>query len=166
MDVSELLRRPGAQKRLEFEEAAPEMALGMGRVAREGSLRFGLVLESLVEGIMVSGRVGGTWTLACRRCLVEFEEPFSLDVQDVFSYPEQPELEEGYRVEGEELDLAPMVRDAVLTAIPPNPLHDPDCRGLCPECGQDRNVVDCGHRSARVDVRWEPLRRLGEQMGE
>lgn len=166
VDVSELLRRPGASKRLEFEDIAPELALDMGRVAGDGMVLLRLAAESLIEGILLSGTLAGSWTLSCRRCLVAFEEPFSIQVRDVFTYPGQPELEEGYRVDGNELDLSPLVRDAIALALPLNPLHAPDCRGLCPACGQDRNVVDCGHASDHIDLRWEPLGRLREQMGE
>ena len=73
---------------------------------------------------------------------------------------------EGYQIEAAHIDLVPMIRDAVLLAAPLNPLHDPNCKGLCAECGQDLNVADCGHRPERINLAWEPLKRLREQMGE
>lgn len=164
VEISDLLRHPAASRRLEFSEEVPGLALDMGRVPR--ALSFELVLEGLVEGILVSGRVRGSYRLACRRCLGGFDQPFEVGLSEVVPYPRQPGAEEGYRVEGDQLLLEPLVRDAVILAMPLNPLCRPECRGLCAECGADRNAGDCGHRPGRVDVRWEPLGRLRDQMGE
>lgn len=165
VDVAELMHRPGATKPVAVDERAPGLVLEMGHVADEGAVHAELLLESILEGIYVSGAVEGKWAFECRRCLVDFEEPFSVEVADLYAY-EQPEDDEGYRIEASHIDLVPMIRDAVLLAAPVNPLHDPDCKGLCPECGQDRNVADCGHRAERINLAWEPLKRLREQMGE
>ena len=165
IDVAELMHRPGASKRLALDEHAPGLVLEMGHVADEGAVHAELLLESILEGIYVSGTVVGAWTFECRRCLTEFTDPFSVEVADVYAY-EQPDDDEGYQIEAAHIDLVPMIRDAVLLAAPLNPLHDPGCKGLCAECGQDLNVADCGHRPERVSLAWEPLKRLREQMGE
>lgn len=157
--------RPGASKHLALDEHAPGLVLEMGHVSGEGAVHAELLLESVVEGIYVSGTVTGTWTFECRRCLTEFIDPFSVEVADVYA-TEQPDDDEGYQIEAAHIDLVPMIRDAVLLAAPVNPLHDPDCKGLCAVCGQDLNVADCGHRAERTNLAWEPLKRLREQMGD
>lgn len=162
IDVSELLRHPGSQRRLELREEVPGLALDLAQVAGEPDLD--LLAESVVEGILITGAVSGTYRLECRRCLQEVTESFSVPVEELFlSGP--PDVD-AYRVDGEFIDLEPMVRDAVVLGMPLNPLCRPDCRGLCPQCGQNLNEADCGHRPERIDVRWEPLRRLKETMGE
>ncbi|HJR18760.1 MAG TPA: DUF177 domain-containing protein [Actinomycetota bacterium] len=163
VDVSELLRDPGTSKRLEFSEDLEGLALDVGRV--DPALGFDLVLESLVEGILVRGQVRGSYVLECIRCLRSFEQPLAVELSEVMTYPEQPETEDGYRISGDHADLEPVVRDAVLLAMPVNPLHTPDCKGLCPVCGADRNETDCGHAAERVDLRWEPLEQLKQRLG-
>lgn len=162
VDVSDLLRDPGASKRLAFEESMEGLSLDMGRA--EPALGFDLVLESLVEGVLVRGAVRGSYVLGCIRCLRTFEQPFAVELNEVMTYPGQPATEEGYQIEGDLAVLDPVVRDAVLLAMPVNPLHSPDCKGLCPVCGVDRNEIDCGHGAERVDLRWEPLERLKQRL--
>lgn len=163
VDVSELLRLPGASKRLGFTQDVEGLSLDMGRA--DPALAFDLVLETLVEGLLVRGRVAGTYELECIRCLRSFERPFDIELSEVIAYPDQPDAEEGYQITGDVADLEPVVRDAVLLAMPVNPLHAPNCKGLCPVCGADRNTTDCGHESQRVDLRWEPLEQLKQRMG-
>jgi DUF177 domain-containing protein len=161
VEVSELLRNPGTSKRLDFTEEVHGLALDIGRA--DPALVFELQLESLVEGILVGGRVRGSYVLDCIRCLEEFEQPFAVELNEIMAYPGQPGAEEGYEIAGDHAHLEPVVRDAVLLAMPVHPLHAPDCKGLCPVCGADRNTIDCGHGSERVDLRWEPLEQLKER---
>ena len=58
------------------------------------------------------------------------------------------------------IDLAPLLREYALLEIPISPLHKPDCKGLCPECGQDLNIRDCGHRPERSDSPFAKLKDL------
>lgn len=163
VEISELLRHPGSTRRLEFTEEVPGLALDIGRVSPV--LAFDLLLESLVEGVLVGGTVRGSFVLECIRCLKEFEAPFALELSEVMAYPGQPGAEEGYEIAGDHAHLEPVVRDAVLLAMPSNPIHAEGCRGLCLICGADRNVVDCGHETERVDLRWSPLQKLKQRLG-
>lgn len=162
VNVADLLRTPGATKRLKVESAVEGLDLPLAHVPGSAPLALDLRLDALVEGIRVSGTVSGDMKLECRRCLTEVGAPLAVEVDEVYTYAGLPEVEEGFTVDGEAVDLEPMVRDAVVLAMPLNPLCREDCRGLCPQCGQDRNVVDCGHSPEHVYVRWEPLRRLRE----
>ncbi len=67
--------------------------------------------------------------------------------------------EDAYPMTGNDLDLEPMARDAVLLELPLAPLCAPDCRGLCPQCGANRNLGDCECAPAR-DPRWSALDAL------
>lgn len=162
VEISELLRHPGASKRLEFSEEVEGLGLDMGRV--RPSLGFDLRLESLVEGILVSGTVQGMYALECIRCLRDFDAPFEVELGEVLAYEGTPGAEEGYQVLGDHAHLEPIVRDALLLTMPLNPLCRPDCKGICPVCGADLNAGDCGHRAERQDMRWEPLARLREAL--
>lgn len=162
VDVTDLLTRPGTSRRLEFTEEITGLGLDMGQVRTE--LGFDLLLESLVEGILVSGHVRGSFALACIRCLRDFESPFDVSMDEILAYEGQPGAEDGYQIVGDHAHLEPVVRDAVMLELPLNPLHAPDCKGLCPVCGADMNDVDCGHRAERKDLRWEPLAELKKKL--
>lgn len=162
VDVSELLDRPGATKRFRFEAEIEGAGSTLARPTPGTAWSLDLRLDAIVEGIHVSGAVAGDVTCECRRCLASFHRRLEVAPDEVFAYPGAAVAEdEEYRVQGEWLDLEPMVRDAIVLALPLNPLCREDCKGLCAACGEDRNAVDCGHRGERVDLRWEPLRRLG-----
>jgi uncharacterized protein len=96
--------------------------------------------------------------LTCARCLKPFEMAFDLAVQELYAPEVEPESDEYPLVEGS-VDLEPMIRDAVLLAMPFAPLHSPDCRGLCERCGGDRNLDECTC-GPEVDSRWAPLLEL------
>ncbi|TMK20325.1 MAG: DUF177 domain-containing protein [Actinobacteria bacterium] len=164
VEISELLRHPGTSRHFAFTEEVDGLGLEIGRV--QPALDFDLELASLVEGILVSGHVRGLYQSECIRCLRSFVRPFDVELSEVMAYEELPGAEDGYVVSGEHALLEPVVRDAVVLAMPLNPLCRPDCKGLCPVCGADRNATDCGHDTARIDLRWEPLSRLKETLEE
>ena len=114
-----------------------------------------LLLESVVEGILVTGPLVGSMLLTCARCLRPFQAEFRLDVQELFA-PGAEQDDDEYPLEEGVLDLEPMIRDAVMLAMPFAPLCKPDCLGLCPRCGGDRNVGEC-RCPPEVDERWSPL---------
>lgn len=163
IDVSELLHKPGSSKPIRLEEEVSGLSVDLAHVA--GPARIDLLAESIVEGVLVSGAVSGTVGQECRRCLTQTSDSYSVPVEELFVTGPVTE-DDAYPVTGEHIDLEPMVRDAVILGLPLNPLCRPDCKGLCPQCGQDLNVKDCGHRPDATDARWEPLRRLLETMGD
>jgi uncharacterized protein len=166
VDVSELLRRPGASERLQTDQALDGIEVPLARVRDGSSLHLDLRLDALVDGIHVSGPVTGEVTIECRRCLKEFVRPLQVELDDSFVYPGEGAEDEAYRVEGEEIDLEPVIRDAVMLALPLNPLCTDGCRGLCTTCGADLNETDCGHSQEPVDIRWTGLEQLRRSLEE
>lgn len=164
VDVSELLRHPGMTKPFRSSEEVPGLDVDLAHVGGR-PVEFDLALHAIVEGILVTGALFGRAALSCRRCLTETEQEFNVVVEEVFAIGSAAD-EDAYRVKADQIDLEPMARDAIVLALPLNPLCRPDCRGLCPQCGQNLNEADCGHRQEQIDVRWEPLRRLKDQIGE
>ena len=164
VEISELLRQPGSSRRLEFSEEVPGLGLDIGRV--QPFMSFELRLDSLIEGILVAGQVRGAYSFECSRCLHAFELPFEVELGEVMAYEGQPGAEEGYQVTGDHAHLEPVIRDAVMLAMPLNPVCRPDCKGLCPVCGSDLNATDCGHRTEKTDLRWEPLAALRDRFEE
>jgi len=163
VDVSELLHNPGTTKPLRTTEEVPGLDVGLAHVESR-PVTFDLALHSIVEGVLVTGILFGRARIECRRCLTEMEQEFNVPVEEVFITG--PGDQDDYRVIGDEIDLEPMARDAIVLSLPLNPLCTADCKGLCPQCGQNLNDADCGHRARTADVRWEPLLRLKDQIGE
>jgi uncharacterized protein len=97
--------------------------------------------------------------MRCARCLKEFTQPFDVEMHELFPLRAGPE--DDYQL-GQDLTLDPeqMVRDSVVLSMPFSPLCKPDCLGLCPRCGRDRNLGQCTCTEEVADPRWAGLEEL------
>ena len=158
LDAHELGRRPGALQRITKSVPAPsDFGLDVVGVPTGSDIELDLRLESVVEGVLVSGTARASVTGECVRCLDPLDDEVEAGFQELYVYPDRDSDEETLRLEGDLLDLEPAVRDAVVLALPLQPLCREDCPGLCPECGF-RLVEDRAHRHETVDPRWAVLR--------
>ena len=153
--VSDLLRDTGHRRAVEL-EARVDWALELSRVDAGVPLQARLVLEGTSGGIVARGRVTAAIRHTCRRCLTEWAEPLEVDFLEVLGT--DPEAE--YRLHGDEADLEPPLRDAVLLALPLRPVCRPDCRGLCAVCGADLNTGPCSGHDEAPGSPFAPLRDL------
>jgi uncharacterized protein len=158
VDVRDLLEAPGASRRMTVERTFDDMRTELARVPAESPVRIEVLLESVVEGIQVSGPLSGRIAYRCARCLKDFSDEFRFEVDELFASDAAEESDEYPIAEGR-IDLEPMVRDTVVPAMPFSPLCRRDCLGLCERCGGDRNLGECSCRPA-TDPRWEALDRL------
>jgi uncharacterized protein len=166
VDTGQLPRRPGSMRTVERVVCTPkDLGQALIRVSEGTDLRLDLRLESVTEGVLVSGRVLGTAVGECGRCLRPVETELDAPIQELFAYPDSTtdattgEDEIG-RLHGDLIDLEPVVRDAVVLALPATPLCRPDCPGLCPECGAHWDDLPADHRHERLDPRWAALKKL------
>ena len=155
IDVRDLLERPGSSKTVHVDERVADLRTELVEVPSDAPVQGDLTLESVVEGIYLHGSVRGVMRMRCARCLKEFDTPFDVALAELVS--REPDEEDDYRLEPDDtLDPEPILRDAVVLEMPFSPLHSPDCLGLCPICGGDRNLGECpGHE--QVDPRWSAL---------
>lgn len=159
MDVRDLLADPGSSRRLLLEESFEGLGTELAAVPEEHPVRMDVLLESVVEGIEVSGPLSGRIAYRCARCLKPFDQAFRLEVHELFAAGVTDD-DDRYPITGEgSIDLEPMVRDAVVLSMPFSPLCRPDCLGLCPRCGGDRNLGECTC-GPELDPRWAPLEGL------
>ena len=165
IDVTELLRRPGSSRRVGFDARVDGASLTLARLEPGSDVHLDLHLDSLVDGVLARGTATAQAEVECRRCLRRIPTELAIEINDLFETTPQPD-EEAFGVEDGSIDLEPAVRDAVVLALPINPLCREDCKGLCPRCGADRNETDCGHTEERTDARWEALQRLRERLEE
>jgi uncharacterized protein len=120
-----------------------------------------LRLESVVEGVLVTGTAVVQLSGECVRCLVGISDELEIDVQELFTYAESDASEdEASRLEGDLIDLEPLLRDQVVLDLPFQPVCSPDCAGLCPVCGANLNENPEHEHSDSVDPRWAELARL------
>jgi uncharacterized protein len=159
VNVTELLRSPGAVERMAFDEPVEDLQTELAWVDPTEPLRFDLSFEVVEDGVLVRGPISGEVTVRCRRCLEEMAVAFDFQAAEVYR-PPRDVWEEGYQVTDDTIDLAPLVRDNVLLNLPMYPLCREDCAGLCPVCGANRNDGDCGCVLEQADARWEALRGL------
>jgi uncharacterized protein len=162
-DLRELGRRPGAMREYRREVPAPA---GLGPdvigVPEGAPLALDLRLESVTEGVLVTGTVAAPLTGQCARCLDPITDELTVDVCELFAYRDSATDEttgedEVFRIDGDLLDVEPVVRDAVVLALPWTPLCREDCPGLCPTCGQRLAELPERHSHDQLDPRWAAL---------
>ncbi len=163
VELRELGRRAGSLQELDRTLSAPAgWKVELIGVPEGAPVQLDLRLESVMEGVLVSGEVTVPLTGSCARCLDEVEDTLRLDVQELYAYEgstteETSEEDEVRLVEGERIDLEPMVRDAVVLSLPLAPVCDEDCAGLCADCGQRRDDLPADHTHEQLDPRWAGL---------
>lgn len=153
--VSELLAHPGTRRVFHNEVELDGLAITTASVPSGAEIAVDLTLESIGSALTATGTVGVTWTGPCRRCLTPISGRAEADVREVFE--PHPTEGETYPLAGDQIDLEPMVRDAVLLALPLAPLCQPDCRGPAPDQFPTGSEVD---DNVPVDPRWAALGEL------
>ncbi len=163
LDLRELGRRPGALHELERTAPAPaDWRVELIGVPEGAEVGLNLRLESVMEGVLVTGDLDVPLVGSCARCLEPIEDRIALDVQELYAYEGSTteatsEEDEVRRVEGDFLDLAPLVRDTVVLSLPLAPVCTPDCAGLCVDCGQRLDDLPADHSHEVLDPRWAAL---------
>jgi uncharacterized protein len=169
LDTKDLPRRPGAMRTLVRTVPAPDgLGLELIRVPKGADLALDLRLESVSEGVLVSGTVTGEVEGECGRCLRPIDGPLDVAFQEFYAYEnsttdETTDEDEVGRLQGDLIDLEPALRDAVVLALPNHPLCTDDCPGLCPECGVPWDELPEDHTHEQVDPRWSALTELTKE---
>jgi uncharacterized protein len=170
LDTRELGRRPGSQRLVSLTVPAPaNCGIEVLRVTGGTSIDLDLRLEAVMEGVLVTGSVYADLEGECVRCLEPVVDEVDTRLQELFCYddrePPRPGVDEGddvSRLEGDLLNLEPVVVEAIVLALPFQPLCREDCPGLCAECGA-RLADDPTHaHDPAVDPRWSALAVLKE----
>jgi uncharacterized protein len=111
--------------------------------------------------LYLQGQLAARTTVSCDRCLTDFEQPLQVELGDLLVYPPGRQADPLLSVpETGMLDLAPLLREYLVLDIPSRPLCRPDCKGLCPECGQDLNEAACEHSQSQIHPRLASLSSL------
>jgi uncharacterized protein len=143
--------------------ASGDMGTEVIGIPEGAELELKLRLEAVMEGVLVSGTVSGVAVGECIRCLEEVRLPLETSIAELFSYPDnrvaEDEDEDVRLVEEDLINLEPVLRDAVVLALPFQPVCREDCPGLCSECGA-LLADDPDHKHDSADPRWAALQGI------
>lgn len=169
VEVYDIVRRPGTQRLVNESFPAPAvLGTEIIGVPAGAEVKLDVSLESVSEGIWVSGTVTTQAVGECGRCLDEVRLDVAAPIQGLFvldSAPVDDDDEESadvFEFDGESINLEEVVRDAVAEQLPFTPLCSPDCAGLCDQCGA-RLDDDPDHAHEVIDPRWSALTSLTEE---
>src|ERR1700760_1139206 len=163
-DTRALGRQAGAAREETRTIPAPDnLQVELAGVPAGAEVELDVRLEAVHEGVLVTGTATAPGTGECARCPEPLTSSVEPSFQDLYHYEPSPEEEDEdvLLLDGDLLDLEPVLRDAVVLALPLSPLCSDDCAGLCPECGVRLAEAGPGHQhDDAVLPEWEMLRQL------
>lgn len=164
VSITTLRRTTGSRRREHRIGRVGELRVAESWVPGDADVEAAVELDALDGGIEVTGEVDAPWQGECRRCLKPISGELRCEVRELYrprAPGEAPDAdEETYALGREMLDLAPLVRDAILLELPIAPVCRDDCRGICPVCGADLNDGPCDCSPQAADPRWAVLDAL------
>jgi len=164
LDVGDLLENFADSVTFEGEAPLEPLELGAERFVPLTPIRVMAELTFAGSGIVASGSVSVDVQATCSRCLRELTLPIQAPLEGFYVRPgadhDFPEDQEVELIVGRTIDLYPAVHAAVVLELPFAPLHDPDCAGICPTCGEDRNETPCSCERDRADSPFAALQQL------
>jgi DUF177 domain-containing protein len=163
IDVADLLSHPGARRPVHLEAAVADLGTPVARIVEP--VRLDLVLERVPDGIVARGELHARWEGECSSCLRELAADLDVGVGELFE--PHPLDEDTYPIEGHEIDLEQLVRDAVLLELPLAPTCAGTGREACRPLdapgvviGDDDLAPEPDDASAPADPRWAALSEL------
>jgi uncharacterized protein len=154
--ISDIASEPGARRAVSV-DVAVDWAVDAATVGP--MVDASLIMENASGTIVVRGDVATTVSLTCDRCLTQWSQPLEVMVAEGLGVEGD---EDGYELDGDVVDLEPILRDALLLAIPLRPLCRDDCAGLCATCGGDLNTGACPGHDGEDTTPFAVLRDLLE----
>ncbi|MEU3650635.1 YceD family protein [Lentzea sp. NPDC034063] len=163
IDTRDIGRRAGLSR--PFVRSVPGAGvglLGVIAVPEDGEVELDLLIESVVEGLLVSGTAFAKVEGECSRCLEPLTDEVEVRITELYAWPDSTtdattDEDEVSRIVNDLIDLEPVVRDAIVLALPQAPLCEPDCKGLCSECGGRWAELGPDHGHETIDPRWAAL---------
>jgi len=168
ISTHDLGRRPGSMRTVELDVTVTQpMGNEVITVPAGAEISLDLRLEAVLDGVLVTGTVDATAQGECVRCLDPVSQDLTIDVTEMFAYPgtqqdvaQEEDAEELPELDGDVADLEGAITDAVVLALPFQPLCRPDCPGLCSVCGIHLADAEPGHAHEQLDPRWAALSAL------
>jgi uncharacterized protein len=126
---------------------------------------YNLVGNALItrtaHGLLLQAKLYAQVSAECARCLNDFSQPLGAEFTELYAFTPNSATESGLLLpETGIIDIGPFVREEMLLAIPMSPICSPDCKGLCPICGENLNETVCNHEDESLDPRLSVLKTL------
>lgn len=176
LNIHELSRRAGEMKEYELDIEAPErIGVPLIGVPQGGVIEADIRVESVTEGVLLSADIYAVAHGECIRCLDPVEQIVERKIQELYRYEPTNdrgrkkrsddadidlEDEDELQMDGDLMNLEIPIIDAIILALPVNPLCDEECMGLCPQCGEKWETLPDSHKHEEVDARWAGLAPL------
>ena len=144
LNVGFLIKSPIGTRR-DFDFDYEKMRLGEDLTVADftGTATF----DRTQQGLLLQGKFSAAAELDCVRCLETFSQSLNWSFSDLYAFGNRNITDSGLLVpEDAQIDLESLLREYALLEFPINPVCKPDCKGLCPVCGENLNHTDCGHR--------------------
>ncbi len=135
-----------------------------------GKTVFSAEMQRIDGKAHVRGTIYADVSIDCTRCLEPVAKHIAVSFDDVFvDASEEPVADESEvgvdqldesLVPGGKIDIAEVVREQILLALPDQVFCQDDCKGLCPKCGANRNLIDCKCADNELDPRWAALKKI------
>ncbi|MCR2811620.1 DUF177 domain-containing protein [Microbacterium sp. zg.Y1084] len=153
----DIVRRPGEMREFVVDAPAPQRwGESLVAVEKGENVHLDVRLESVHEGILVTGTADTTYRGVCGRCLRDIAQPVEVEFQELFGYPGEEAID--FELQGDDVDTEDLIRDAIVLSLPFQPVCQPDCPGLDPITGE-RLTAEASHEPREpVDPRWAALR--------
>jgi uncharacterized protein len=144
LNVGFLIKSPiGTRRDFNFDYEKMRLGEDLSVVNFYGTARF----DRTQQGLLLQGEFGAAADLECVRCLETFSQPLKWSVSDLYAFDQRSITDSGLLVpEDAQINLEPLLREYALLEFPISPVCKPDCKALCPVCGENLNLSDCGHR--------------------
>ncbi len=165
IELANVVIRP---KVIELTLEPGEIDLDINGVELKSAVEFNGETEKVDEMVHVRGRITADAEIACIRCLEPIAYPLDITFDDIFVDPADEPSDAELALETDDLDvavaiggtidLAEVVREQLLLALPGQLFCKEDCKGLCPKCGSNRNLLDCKCIENEIDPRWSALK--------
>lgn len=172
ISLTDLRRQEGS--RIELSRAIPAPAeFSTDLVRAVGDIELDLELQSVSEGVLVTGEVRADLDSECGRCLTLIEESVSAPIAELVYYKERAaallesgdeEAEDAIVIVDDSFDIEPIIRDLIVGQMPFVPLCDEDCAGLCSGCGERIADLPADHAHEEAPREETPLDRLRAEL--
>ena len=150
--------------------AAEAIELEIDGATLKRDIEFEGSTERIAEKAHLRGRISTETEVECTRCLEPVTKSLEIEFDDIFVDPaDEPvademavagaDLDESIAIDGK-IDVAEVIREQIILALPEQTFCRADCKGLCPKCGENLNLIDCNCTESEIDPRWAALKNL------
>ena len=116
------------------------------------------------QGLLVLVKLQASVSAECVRCLKPFHQPLNIEFTELYAFSKKSATDAEFVLpEDAQINLEPLTREYMLLDVPISPLCQPDCKGLCPICGDNLNETTCDHKNEVIDPRLAALKSLIEK---